>query len=70
MPSGLQTPFPIVQVELPSQVRLESVAVQNPSVVLADYVPPAQVRAKPHVRFALPSAASLSTPGHGKEDNI
>ena len=69
MPSGLWTPFPIVQGELPSQVRLESTAVQNSPVVLADCVLPAEVRARPHVRFAMPSAASLSVLEHVVEED-
>ena len=60
VPSGFRTPFPVVQGELPTKVRLKSAAVQNPPVAPADSVPPAEVRARSHVRFALPSDASPS----------
>ena len=70
VPSGFQTPFPVVQSKRSDRVRVVvSAAGQNPLDAPADSVPHVEVRARSHVRFALPSDASPSAQEQAEEED-
>ena len=69
VPSGFQTPFPVVQGECVDRIPVvESTAGQAPPVVPDESVQHAEVRALAHVHFTLPSDASPSAPEQVEEE--